>query len=366
MFGLGIRAGVLVIVGLFSCWFYGKWRHFWRTLFENSPAVRGVFVIGTILFLPIFIGAWSDVADFSQLADGHITWVQTSLLSLIAFTATLYFYFHGCWFDWEELLNSRTLKADAEAKELECQRNFLLRFLEYLQRPVRGCAKRFYTFLNEVDCDPSNLLQTIHHEDDISRICEAVRQAYKLIHTVPGEATVTAALFKEENHYLEPVIVFDGAAWRADYPEFAQYREHFDLTRPDCSVAVAATLNGVPWIVPDTAEAHGNSHHPFKFFANETKQRQEVKSMVAIPATDPLTKARFVFCVVCDHANVFLEDHSWKAEQSSRYLAEALSLVYRCNDLLHAVQIRFDQLAGERANQLQPDSQQVVEDKLVD
>lgn len=344
---LGVPSAVFIVFSVGCVALYFKTRRALRNVLDSSYGARFVYFSVATVILPSFIGVWADVVDLSDLRTGKFDAFQLAFLSLIAGLTPLYLYVHACSFYRDEQLMLAVARVEAERNASQCQRNFLVHLLEHLRGSLGAYSRSIDDFLKG-NSSPSDASDVVSPEKkQVPLVVDAILQTFKNIDEVPADASLAAVLFRADapdsvsgpTRYLIPYYSFDGATRGYFDDEYHECRTHFDLTKPGASVAVAAACTKSVLVVENAEIAHSNPQHPFKFFADEQKQRSQIRSMVAIPFVDCVHHSTWVLCVSSNRVKTFRDDHLWKYEQTARHLEIRVNHLLRASLLLEAIKL---------------------------
>lgn len=327
-----IPLGVFLLCGICAIVLYFFSRDFWRRFLDGSRGARFLFMAVSVIVLPLILGGWSDIVDASELLQGNVEWKHVAPLSMLAILLVGYLYLHGCWFDREEYsLVARTSEL-SRIGEIDCQRNYLVSLLENLRGCIGKHAERLRAALRLQQPDdnslsrrlPSSLLQ-----ENRRLLCEAVRQTYKTLESIPAGYDVKLLLLEAFEGALQHVESYDGTDWDCFLKICETHKsQYFSLSSPNSSAAVAAVVSKTIQIVESCDVCHKDENHPFWYFQDcIPMQRAELGSMLVIPFDLDSTR-RFALCLTCQQPLAFLKKHKWKAETIQENLRARLSLLY--------------------------------------
>ena len=378
---IGLAWGLLfpVVVGMLSSgvvlFFYKKTRKSVVQRLESSSVLRTWFRI-SILLAPLLVGAWADLSDFSEMLEGQFRTVEVVLLSIVSAVTPVYVYLHAInWYNEtllkkeaagrESLLKEKAAREEAYAEEIDCQRNFLVRLLSHTNANFGKYSQRLEDYARAGTVDPANAIsQGNPCREQIRAVAAAVREAYGRIHTIPGDAKIAMVLMTDDKSLLDngneiydgsvsggflyPFYSYDGNEDDYFSKDYARFRTYFDLSNPRSSVAVAAVSDGAIMTIEDTEEADGDLDSPFRFFSPEERaQRDQIKSMIAMPFTDNVSNSRWVLCLSCNYKKAFLEKFKWKAEETIGHMQARIRLLLRQDALF---QLMTGAVQGSSAN----------------
>lgn len=311
---------------------YYKTRVFWRKILDESRGARFLYVTASVVLLPLILGGWSDVIDASEVLQGKITEENCVALTLIATLLVLYIYLHSCWFDREE--HSLVTRADeaGRVRELDCQKNYLVRLLENFRACIGCYSQTLKEFLAESPAAGPVLsrISPAVFQKNLRLIVEAVRQTYKSVDTVPKDYDLRILLLEAKGEYLEHCESYDGTSWDCQKRECDSHKlQYFNLSTPNCSAAVASVTSGQILIIESCEDCHRDDRHPFFYFQDSLEvQKQDLGSMISVPFDIDESKRRFVLCVTCAKAGAFLRAHDWKAKAIRENLQARIGLLY--------------------------------------
>ena len=324
-------ATFFVCAGVAAALFWWKRKDIKRLL-EFSRTIRYLFSVFSVVLIPLVVCAWADLIDVSNILQGNITGSDSRHLSLIAVLLVGYLLCHCLTLYHEEVLETDRRNALLDFKDVECQRGFLVNFLECLRKAIGRHVQLLAEF-------KANDAETFPHfserktKEVIHFLLEVVRSTYRTLPTVPADAKVALVLFHEVGEFLEPYASFNGMQFDYFNGDYQRCRQQFHLKHHMSSAAVDVALSQVVEVVENAELAHNNSKHPFSFFANHPRQREEIGSLICLPFTTDSPEKRWVLCVTCSKSGGFLEEHEWK----SRYLRDEIGI--RVNFILEAGRI---------------------------
>ncbi len=355
---------VVLIITIAICLFaYKGAQAFWHDFLDASPTARALFHI-CLFGLALFGGAWADLLSMGEIADGNISDGQLKLLCLYAFGVPTWVCFVLIAHSREDARESKHSAATAAAKmeleaanrkleEAECQKKYLASLLQHFRYSITAYARMIRTTME----DPGGY-QMVDAADWLapgsqvaSLVIDGARVAIKAVLPNATDARVVTALFVEKDGYLTPEYSYDGAQTDLIESEFSKYKTFFNLDEPNASVAVVSAKEDVIHIVEDTAEAHLDESHPFKYFPGEKKQRDTVKSLICIPLVYDGAPGKVVLCLSCDRANAFKQSHKWKIEQARLHLQARLELLAHQSLLLEGIRSAEQQKLSTIENQ---------------
>jgi hypothetical protein len=305
-----------------------------------------------VVIVPTALGAWADFVDFSDLVKNGLTKTASLQMSFVAIVLVGYLFLQGCWVYRDEEIQAEQIRNTTTITELKCQREFLVNFLSCIRTSIGNHASRMNSCAIGTESDTLSSVISVNQKELLEVVLIAICNTFKTIPTVPADSRMGLVLFREKMDFLTPVASYNGE--RVSFfleEEYNACCQHFNLRQADASVAVRCASTKTVCVVEDADQAHRDPKHPFKYFSNESKQREDIGSMICMPfdigsgASDI-----WVLCVTCSACKAFLEAHEWKAKAVQTELAARVRMLISTHDLLVKL-ARFAAKNGELATQ---------------
>ncbi len=270
----------------------------------------------------LFVGAWADIVDISEVLSGNSVEVSTPLLCLVAFLLAFLLFLQMVWWAHGDRSEQRIEQAqltarreEGKAARLKDQRDYVRLFAASLAGVVGLQTNRARSAVVHEKSE-AKLTDVLSPSEQVFLLIQAIFQIYRgLLDREDTAAKLRIAYFKESRAELAPVYSWDGATRDCLRTWLDGSREWFKLkTKRSPSAAVSAVKAGCIEIV-DCSQKHDiDGKSSFQYFHDA--QRNEIKSLVAIPIIDNSVKdaPKRVITIDTDRSGFFSESDRQQLE----------------------------------------------------